>query len=166
MIFPDIPVGAMIFVDANIFIYHFMPHASFGPACTALLERMENLEIQGLTSSQVMGDVAHRLMTHEASTLFGWPMQGIVHRLKRFPANVQQLSRYRQAIDEIPLFNIQILPSTGALVSRAADITRQFGLLSNDALIVSTMRDRGLTHLASLDRDFDRVPGIARYEPA
>jgi predicted nucleic acid-binding protein len=37
--------------------------------------------------------------------------------------------------------------------------------LTNDALIVVVMHDNGLTTLASLDADFDRVPGITRYAP-
>jgi predicted nucleic acid-binding protein len=58
------------------------------------------------------------------------------------------------------------LPITAHLVSLAADVSRQFGLLCNDALIVATMRHEGLTNLASNDTDFDRVPGITRYAPA
>jgi predicted nucleic acid-binding protein len=38
-------------------------------------------------------------------------------------------------------------------------------LLTNDALIVVLMQDHGLTALASLDADFDRVPGLTRYAP-
>jgi predicted nucleic acid-binding protein len=38
--------------------------------------------------------------------------------------------------------------------------------LSGDALIVAFMRHHGLTHLASHDADFDRVPGLTRYSPA
>src|SRR5262249_22147527 len=45
-------------------------------------------------------------------------------------------------------------------------LSRQFGLLMNDALIVAIMQDHGLIQLASHDADFDRVPGITRYAPA
>jgi predicted nucleic acid-binding protein len=38
--------------------------------------------------------------------------------------------------------------------------------MSGDALIVTVMGHHGLTHLASYDADFDRVPGITRYAPA
>ena len=51
-------------------------------------------------------------------------------------------------------------------MSLAADLSCQHGLLSNDALVVSVMRDRGLSALASHDPDFDRVPGLTRYAPA
>jgi predicted nucleic-acid-binding protein len=34
-----------------------------------------------------------------------------------------------------------------------------------DALLAARMTERGATHLYSFDRDFDRLPGIARLEP-
>jgi predicted nucleic acid-binding protein len=165
MTFNDIAVGAVIFIDSNTLVYHFNPHPVFGPACTRLLERIENQDLQGYTSAHVLSEMAHRLMTLEAAPLFGWPVQGIAQRLKRHPNEVQQLSRYRQALDEIPLLKIHILPVSGPQVSRAADVCRQTGLLSSDALIAAVMLDHGLTHLASNDADFDRVPGIVRYAP-
>jgi predicted nucleic acid-binding protein len=47
-----------------------------------------------------------------------------------------------------------------------AVLTRQTGLLLNDAFLVAVMQDRGLTALASNDADFDRAPGITRFAPA
>jgi hypothetical protein len=49
------------------------------------------------------------MMSQEAADQFGWPMQGMAARLRRHPAEVRQLSRYRQALDEIALFNVQVL---------------------------------------------------------
>jgi len=43
----------------------------------------------------VLGEVAHRLMTLEASARFGWPTK-IVDRLKQNPATVQRLVHFRQ----------------------------------------------------------------------
>ncbi len=105
-------------------------------------------------------------MTLEAIGRFGWPMAGIAQRLQRHPDELQQLTRFRRAIDDIPAFGIQVLPITGPHVSTAAAISQQFGLLSGDALIVAVMREHGLVHLASHDSDFDRVAGLTRYAPA
>jgi predicted nucleic acid-binding protein len=93
-------------------------------------------------------------------------MNGIVHRRKRHPAEVQKLARYRQALDEISMLSLQITAVTPSLLSLAADVSRQYGLLCNDAIIVTVMRDRGLQQLASHDTDFDWVQGIVRYAPA
>ncbi|HEY7155349.1 MAG TPA: type II toxin-antitoxin system VapC family toxin [Gemmataceae bacterium] len=167
MTFPSIPAGTAIFLDANVFVYAAMPHPTYGAACKGMLDRIEQQQdIQGFTSAAVLADVAHRLMTIEASDRFGWPAQGIANRLRRHPSEVQQLTRPRQAVDEIMAARITVLPVTVQEVSRAVDLARQFGLLIGDALIVALMQRHGLTHLASNDADFDRVPGITRYAPA
>src|SRR5207247_2559815 len=101
MTFADIPVGESIFLDANVLTYHFTNDPIFGSACTDLLERIENNEIAGFSSATVLVEVSHRLMTIEAVSAFKWPSKGIAWRLRKNPAEVQKLSRYRQALDEI-----------------------------------------------------------------
>ncbi len=165
MIFSGLASGSSVFLDANTLIYHFTGHPTFGPACTQLLERIENNDLVGLTSAHVVSEMAHRLMTIEASVLFNRTSQGIVAWLRRNPSEVQRLQRYRQAIDEMNAVPVQVLAVTGPLVSRAADFSRQFGLLSNDALIITIMLNHGLMNLASGDADFHRIPGITRYAP-
>ena len=165
MILANIPAGESIFIDANIFIYYFRPDPVLGVACEDFLQRVENQELSGITSSHVLSEMAHRLITDEASSRFGWPMNGMARRLRNHPAQLQQLSRHRQAIDELALIGIQVLPVSGSDVSLAADLTCQHGLLSSDALSVAVMRAHSLTLLASHDADFDRVSGIIRYAP-
>jgi predicted nucleic acid-binding protein len=136
------------------------------PSCKRLLERIDNQDIHGLTSAHVLGEMAHRVMTLDAAARLGRPLAGLANWLRRHPAEVQQLSRHRQAIDEVRSAKVEVLPVEGVDVSRAADLSAPFGLLFNDALIVVIMQRRGLTALASLDDDFDRVPGLTRYAPA
>jgi predicted nucleic acid-binding protein len=50
-------------------------------------------------------------------------------------------------------------------VETATAVSQQCGLLSGDALIVAVMQQHGITHIASLDADFDHVPGITRFSP-
>jgi predicted nucleic acid-binding protein len=108
MTFTDLVRGASFFVDANIFVFYFQPHVLFGSSCTDLLRRIELRELSGYTSTLVLGEVAHRLMTLEASTRFGWPTK-IVDRLKQNPATVQRLVHYRSALQKIPQMGIQVL---------------------------------------------------------
>jgi predicted nucleic acid-binding protein len=163
--FNDLPAGATVFIDTNCLVYAATADATYGTACQQLLDQIDNKVFQGCTSAAVLGELSHRLMTLEAALLFQRPMSGIANWLRRHPSEVQQLSQYRLSIDDLQAIPIVILPVSGALVSRAADFSRLHGLLTNDALIVAVMQDHGLTHLASLDADFDRVPGITRYAP-
>lgn len=165
MIFADIPAGTALFVDTNTFVYHFIADPLYGAACTALLDRIDNQDVQGITSAHVLGEMAHRLMTLEAQQRFGWPPTGLANRLRRHPSQIQQLSWHNRGIDEVRAIGFRVLPVEGGDVSHAADVSSQVGLLSNDALIVFLMQRHGISHLASLDADFDRVPGITRYAP-
>lgn len=153
----------MVFLDANCLVYAATSDPQYGAACKQLLHQIDKKIIQGCTSAHALGDLSHRLMTIEASLKFGRPMTGIANWLRRHPGELQQLSQYRQSLDDLQAIPIAVLPVMGALISRAADFSRQYGLLTNDALIVAIMQDHALTHLASMDADFDRVPGITRY---
>ena len=166
MTFSEIPAGAGVCLDANTFVYAFARHAPFGPSCRQLLERVDREEISGVTSAHVLSETAHRLMTLEACAVLGWPFAGIARRLKRHPAQLQQLSAYRGAIEQILSSRVEVIAVSPELVLAAADVSRQHGLLSGDALVVALMQQLGLTHLASHDADFDRVTGITRYSPA
>jgi predicted nucleic acid-binding protein len=144
----------------------FSQHSQFGPACRKLLERIDRGDISGLTSTHVLAETAHRLMTLEACTVFGWPFAGIAQRLRRHHVELRQLSAYRQAVDQILNSQIQVVSTLPENVLAAIDVSRQHGLLGNDALIVAVMQVNGLTSIASHDADFDRVPGLMRYTPA
>jgi uncharacterized protein len=166
MTFAEIPGGCQLFVDANTFIYHFIAEPNFKLACTSLLKRIQLQEIEAWTSSHVLAEISHRLMTIEACTLFGWPWQGIATRLRNHPDNVRQLSRYKDALDQIALLPIRIMGiDSAAEFSAAVESSRPFGLLTNDALVVAQMSQAGLVNLASNDADFDRVPGLTRFAP-
>jgi predicted nucleic acid-binding protein len=165
MIYADVPAGAAVFLDANVFIHHFEPNPAFGLVSTEFLERIENQEISGVTSTHIVSEVAHRLMTIEAMQTFGWKATGIAVRLRNHPGQVQTLQRYRQAVKEIPHFGVKVLTIDPGWLNDAADISQQTGLLHNDALVVAAMHAHGLTNLGSADPDFDRVSGITRYAP-
>ncbi|MGH7136189.1 MAG: type II toxin-antitoxin system VapC family toxin [Pirellulales bacterium] len=166
MIFQDIPASTSLFIDANTFVYHFTPHPILQPACSALLARIARHEVLATTSTHVVNDVAHRVMTTEAVAKFGWPVAGIAQRLRKHPAKIMQLSLFRQAIDDINQFGVRIVVPPASINSAAAIVSQQYGLLSGDALIVAIMQQFGLSSIASHDADFDRVPWIMRFSPA
>jgi predicted nucleic acid-binding protein len=131
-----------------------------------LVQRIENQDLLGFTSTHILTEVAHRLMTFEAATLAGWSSGQVTRRLRQQPATIQNLTRFRVAIESIFNSRIQILSIPAPSILSAVALSQQIGLLSNDALIVAVMQANGLTKLASHDADFDRVPGLVRYAPA
>ena len=164
MIFDDLLAGTSLFIDANPLVYYFAADPLFGAACARLMARVGNQEIQAYTSTHVLSEAVHKLMAVEAAMQFGWKSK-VVQHLKQQPDKVQQLTRFRQAIQQLPQLGIQILAITPALIDAGALVSQQTGLLTNDALLVAVMQAHGLSNLASHDSDFDRVPGITRYAP-
>lgn len=165
MIFADLASGAEVFLDANTFVYHFAPDPLYGADSNALLERIERQDVRGVTSTHVLTEFAHRLMTIEAVSLFGWPQAGIAYRLRKHAGEIQKLSVFKNSIEAVLKSKVSVLPIAAPSLSLAASISQQFGLLSNDALLVAVMQSHGIANLASNDSDFDRVPGIVRFAP-
>jgi predicted nucleic acid-binding protein len=79
---------------------------------------------------------------------------------------VKQLRRVQTAVESVLQSRIQVLAVAAVHVSTAATLSRQHGLLTNDAVLPALMQARRLTHLASHDTDFDSLPGLTRYAPA
>jgi predicted nucleic acid-binding protein len=166
MFLDQLPTGTRVLLDSNILVYHFQPHPTFGPNCHRLIERIEKHDMEGFTSTSLLGELAHRLMVIEASALPSLKAGKVLSHLKQQPTVVQQLSHFQQAIDAVLQSKIQVLTIPALLISEAARLSKQHGLLTNDALILALMQHLNLTDLASHDADFDRVPGITRYAPA
>src|SRR5262249_795877 len=109
MTFINIPANASVFLDANIFIYYFTPDPVFGPECQVLMERISKYQdFSAFTSTHVLSELSHQLMVLEAAQLLGWPLAGITGRLQKQPAEIQKLTRFRQAIDEVPQLGIEV----------------------------------------------------------
>lgn len=119
--FNSILSGTAIFLDANCLVYALTADPRYGSSCQQLLDRIDKQDIQGCTSSHVLAEVSHRVMTLEAASRLNRSLVGMANWLRRHPAEVQQLTRHRQAIDEIRNCKIAILPVDGIAVSRAAD---------------------------------------------
>ncbi len=167
MKFAQIPGNASVFLDANILIYYFAPDPVFGPECRLLMDHLTMYQgFFAYTSTHVLSEVSHQLMVLEAVQLFGWPLAGITRRLQKHPSEIRKLTRFRQAIDEIPQLGIEVLAVDRHIMPLAASLCQLLGLLTNDAITAAVMQDQRIVHLASHDADFDRVPGITRYVPA
>ena len=70
MTFADLASGARVFLDANPLVYYFGAHPLFGPASKELVERIEKHDVLTFTSTHVLSEAAHHLMTLEAASGF------------------------------------------------------------------------------------------------
>lgn len=155
--------GGGVFLDANIFIYHF---AGQSLECKVLLERCARHELIGYTSVSVLAEVLHRRMVAEAIAQGLVTPKTAVRRLGEAPEMVRQLTQYQEDVSKIPKMHLTILPLTLDIIHASADVRSGEGLLTNDSLVVAFMREQGLTQLATANGDFDKVGGIQVFKPA
>ncbi|MGH7332565.1 MAG: type II toxin-antitoxin system VapC family toxin [Candidatus Rokuibacteriota bacterium] len=157
MTLAEIEDGASVFVDANVFVYHF---AGASSDCTALLRRCETGEVQGYTSALVLAEVCHRLMMIEAVERRLVAAGNIARQLARRPDVVRQLVIHDASIQAIPAMGIEIIDVTEATMRLALRHQGRYGLLTNDSLIVASMQQRGLRLLATADRRLSVVDEV------
>ena len=120
MTFADLIAGEAIFLDANPFVYHFVADPQYGAACSQLFQRVETRRLQGLTSTHVLTEMAHRIMTVEAISAFNWPMSGIARRLRQHPSPGATTREFHQAVERILQSRIQVLTIPFPLIAAGA----------------------------------------------
>jgi predicted nucleic acid-binding protein len=159
----DIRAKDRVFIDANIFVYHFN---GISLECKHLLSRCSQEIIDGYTSAFVVAEVIHRLMIAEALRKSLIRAKNPVKQLKNHPEIVTQLSDYTADVSKIHTMNITILEFDRKAIEVSADIRQKEGLLTNDSLILAMMKIAGLSKLATRDNDFERIPWLQLYQPS
>ena len=89
----------------------------------------------------------------------------IIKYLKSHPETVEKLEINREVPDRIALLKIKIVPVDMGIIKRSQQLKAQYGLLSNDVLMLQVMKDSNISRLASNDSDFERVDFITTYKP-
>lgn len=167
MVLSDLEDGSSVFIDANIFIYHFSKESKLNSDCSNFLERVEEGKINGFTSVAVIQEVTHRMMILEAVTFIP-EMKGKdpVKNLKAHPDVVKKLVRHQRIPAQMALFNISIISPDIDTIERSQQMKRRYGVLSNDALSLQIIEDLKINNLVSNDSDFERVNFITLYKPS
>jgi predicted nucleic acid-binding protein len=159
-----VPGGSNVLIDANIFIYAL---SATSADCKALLERVSREEITGITLFEVVHEATHRFMIAEATQkgiFAGQPEKGAKF-LSKNPRVVRTLSDYWVNTQRLMALNLLLLPMERSIVSSAQKERAATGLLTNDSIIVATMRAYGISAIATNDSQFDTVPGITVFSP-
>ena len=162
MILRDLPSKSRVFIDSNIFIYHFL---DISEPCTDFLERVELREIEAYTSTVVIAEVLHRLMVAELIKKYGVKSSKALKYLKERPEVLSELEKCEIAVKEIQAFRIKILSVPIDAVFQSENLRKEYYLLTNDSLNVYVMKINGLTDIATNDADFERVEWLKVWKP-
>ena len=160
-----IPAGTNVFIDANVQVYHFLQVEPLAQHCHALFRRIARREVRAFTSADVAAHVIHRVMVAEAVAKFGLRPGDAVSYLKAHPQAVKELQQYKTIPREFTLARIHILDVTYREIHNSRQFRDEYGLLTNDSIILALMKRNRLVHLVTNDDDFKRVPGIKVWMP-
>ena len=153
--------GWQVVADANILVYHL---AGLSEQCRRFVLRCHAGELQGFMPVHTRLETLHRVMTLEAVR------QGLVsggnpaRKLAEHPDRIARLSSRVGDVQAL-LARFRWLDLTVQAFERVPLLCLSRGLLANDAALVATMLEHGLTRLASADRKLERVPEVAVWKP-
>jgi predicted nucleic acid-binding protein len=158
----DIPNGALVLLDANILIY---ARRRISGECEKLLERCSDGSLTGIVSTLALAEFCHRRMMQEAQTriLAG---SNPAKTLGQKPGVVQQLTTYSGDVERLLTSSLQFLPIEQADFTIALGLQKQYGLLTNDSLIMASASRRGIQIIATADNQFDAAAGFTTYKPS
>ncbi|MBN2088137.1 hypothetical protein JW964_00910 [candidate division KSB1 bacterium] len=79
-----IPDNISVLIDANIFIYHFCgAEVAVAKNCSDFLNKIENEQIHGFTTTFIIAEVLHRSMIYEAVGKFNLNPKGAINKLQK-----------------------------------------------------------------------------------
>ena len=158
----NVPPAISVFIDANVFIYHF---TGASDECTRFLARCEAGELAGLTSVSVLLEVLHRLMMLEAVRSGAVRPSNVLSKLRKRPEIVRTLSGYYTHTAKIPEMGISVCALSEDVLAASQRVRLEHGLLVGDSLLVATMRAEGVRTLATHDADLKRIKEITVAVP-
>ena len=156
------PNGEKIFVDSNILTYHFLNHLVYGRKCKEFIGRIEKGDIEGFISPIIVSEALFNFIKAYIVKNYGIRSNEVISFLK---ARFEVL--YDIETDKASeLFGIFDIISISELeVKRCYKFINNYALLTNDAFHLATMKKRGLTNIATNDRDFERIEWLSVWKP-
>jgi len=165
----DFTGNERIFIDANIFIYNALDDPIYAESCSDFLRKVETNNIKGVITPSIMDEVLFKILMAEASQhIEKFSLSALKKEMKKphFSSLVYKpVKEYSEYLTELTYGGLEILTVDGGLVEKSIELGRRYGLLITDAIHLSTMKQYGITHIASNDSDFERVESINIYKP-
>ncbi len=169
MLLTNFTVDERIFIDANIFIYNALDNPLFAESCTDFLRQVETDKINGVITPHIMDEVLFKILVAEASQhLEKFTLSNLKKEMKNssFSSKVYKpVKEYCDYLTDLTYGGLEILAVDGGLVEKSIELGLRYGLLTTDAIHLSTIKQYGINNIATNDSDFERVESITIYKP-
>lgn len=159
-----------IFIDSNIFCYHFDSNSPYQQTCTEFLKRTERKDIDGIISDIVIDEVVYVLLIQKGSELLA------TDKIKRIKKAIKEdktiaFECYEMAynfydyLEILRLAGLKIIEVDFDMAKSSLDIGRQACLLPHDAINVSICKTFGIKNIATTDTDLERIDFLKTWKP-
>lgn len=160
----SIPIGRTVFIGANVFHFYLRGPRDIRKESAKFLERIENGEISGYTSTLVLDELMYKILLRKIEEKHKQNPLIIIE--KNFGEIGKNSSHVKAAIDLVlGISGLNVLDVTREDLEHAPDLMELFSLLPKDAVHLSVMMSHRITDMASSDNDFDRVKDLTRWTP-
>jgi len=130
------------FLDTCVPIYAVGKEHPYREPCARIVMAAAKGEIDVVIDAEVIQEIAYHF-----------------HAIKRRAAGLRLAESFLQIVDTV-------LPVRREEAARSLDLQHTHSSLSpRDAIHLAVMEAAGLTRIVTVDRHFDRVPGIERVDP-
>jgi len=162
----EIDTGTTIFIDANIFLYEILDHWKYAESCNSFLEHVNMGKYHAVMSVLVCNEVFHRVMIAEVVERYEIEPKSAVNYLKKNWEVVRELNKaYDTMLNINAIENLEIVEIDREVYDIALEYSKKYGLLSNDAVHLATIKKHGITNIATNDRDFERIEWLSVWKP-
>lgn len=159
----EIKSGEWVVIDTGILVYANQQKC---PECIQLLKRCAQRDVRGVVPISVVADLVRTLMLIEAREN-GWVERtNSARALADRPELIRRLSRYENQVREFLGIGLRLEPATHVDFLEAMSLQREFGLFTNDALVLAIARRLNCSAIASTRDSLTRTRGFAIYEPS
>ena len=159
----QVPSGTRIFIDSNIFLYIFLKHPKWGKSCQEFIQRTEEMDIQGIVDEFVYNEVMHKLMVTAIVNRFHCSPQKAITLIKNTPEILKVFPALWEVGEMLQAMNVKVI--LGPFFPESFTLMQEHHLLITDAVHIAAMNKAKVTHIASNDNDFSRVPWLSVWKP-
>lgn len=168
----DLPRGTSVFVDTNIFHFHYQGKSV---ACTKFITRVALGEVEAYVNTQVLSDLMNKLMLAEACRK-QCTKKPNAFELKRYfkvnRGNSNPLTEYQIQFEAILSIGLRVLPIDEKLFVETKSERATHCLMTGDSLHLGTMNKRKISrrqvplrHIVTGDADFALIPDLTVWQP-
>ncbi len=164
----SLPGGIRVFVDTNIFHFHFQGKSQ---TCTAFLTRIARGEVEAYVNTQVLSDLLHKLMLAEAfakQCTKSTNPQELKKYLKGMRGKQLILTDYQLQFELVMAIGLRVIRINEKLLMDTKEERKNYYLMTGDSLHIGSMsrQKSPLRHIASYDADFAHIPGLTVWQPS